>query len=122
MNFMNEVGYVLYIATCFIFALQHCSGGKLKFENRTRNKVLCTKSLCLESCSNRGNIRLEYGANKFEGQVEVCENRSASNTTLIWKTVCNAGWDMNEAMVVCRQLGFSGNLTRMFGLSLICTL
>ena len=46
----------------------------------------------------------------------------AIGETLIWKTVCNAGWDINEAMVVCRQLGFSGNLNRMFGLSLICTL
>ena len=76
-------------------------------------------SLCVESCSNRGDVRLENGTNKFEGRVEVCGRRNDENSTLIWKTVCNAGWDMNEAMVVCRQLEFSGNLTRMFGLSLI---
>ena len=23
-----------------------------------------------------------------------------------WKTICNGGWDDNEAKVVCRQLGF----------------
>ena len=52
----------------------------------------------------------------------MCEKRDESSTTLIWKIVCNAGWDVSEARVVCRQLGFSGNLIRMFELSLICTL
>ena len=61
----------------------------------------------------RGDVRLENGANKFEGRVEVCGRRNDSNMILIWKTVCNAGWDVNEARVVCRQLGFSGNQNRM---------
>ena len=65
----------------------------------------------------RGDVRLQNGANKFEGRVEVCGERNTGNQTLIWKTVCNAGWDMNEAIVVCGQLGFSGDLNRMLGLS-----
>ena len=75
--------------------------------------VLCDNSF-IESCPQRGDIRLQNGMNKFEGRVEVC---GTSNQILIWKTVCNAGWGRNEATVVCRQLGFSGNLNCMFKLS-----
>ena len=71
--------------------------------------VLCDNSF-IESCPQRGDIRLQNGTKKFEGRVEVCGTRSSRNQTLIWKTVCNAGWDKNEATVVCKQLGFSGNL------------
>ena len=70
-----------------------------------------------ESCSKRGDVRLQGGANKFEGRVEVCGARNTDNQMFIWKTVCNAGWDINEAVVVCRQLGFSGNLNCMLKLS-----
>ena len=59
------------------------------------------KSLCdnpfIELCPNRGAIRLQNGTNKFEGRVEVCGARNDANQSLIWKTVCNTGWDMNEA-------------------------
>ena len=66
-------------------------------------------SLYAESCCDRGDVRLRDGDNKFEGRVEVCGNSSGP---LTWKTVCNAGWDVNEANVVCGQLGFSGDLNR----------
>jgi hypothetical protein len=45
-------------------------------------------------------IRLVGGRNKFEGRVEVCQGGQ-------WKTVCNRGWNDEEAQVVCRQLGFA---------------
>ena len=47
------------------------------------------------------------GQNEFEGRVEVCQHGQ-------WRTVCNDGWGNEEAEVVCRQLGFSGNLDRKF--------
>ena len=61
--------------------------------------VLYTVSLgCTE-----GNIRLVNGGTSdtgIEGRVEVCANRT-------WSTVLGSNWGDEEAMVVCRELGYS---------------
>ena len=113
-KYRSDVSYVLFIAMGFIFTLQNCCSGKYShlinwLAIKQTNEVLYDNPF-IESCPLRGAIRLQNGANKFEGRVEVCGANNDANQSLIWKIVCNAGWDRNEATVICRQLRFSGDL------------
>ena len=51
-------------------------------------------------------MRLQDGTDISNGRVEVCQDG-------IWGSVCSSGWDLMDASVVCRQLGYNteGNIS-----------
>ena len=58
------------------------------------NFVTLSPELCEE-----GDVRLQGGRLETEGRVEICINET-------WSTICDNGWSINDANVVCQQLGF----------------
>ncbi|NP_999762.1 scavenger receptor cysteine-rich protein type 12 precursor [Strongylocentrotus purpuratus] len=54
-------------------------------------------------CSQPDTIRLAGGRSKYEGRVEILQNGA-------WGTVCDNQWDVHDAAVVCRELGYATTL------------
>ena len=44
-------------------------------------------------------VRLANGFTKYDGRVEIYHNG-------VWGRVCDNGWDLNDAHVVCNELGY----------------
>ena len=52
-----------------------------------------------EGCDD-GSVRLVDGTTPLEGRVEMCFNEA-------WGTICDNDFDVADATVICRQLGYS---------------
>ena len=51
-----------------------------------------------QSCT-EGQVRLAGGGTANEGRVELCSSG-------VWVAIYDSGWNYNDAVVVCRQLGY----------------
>lgn len=82
-------------------AALRCRGKTEDTRPQDKQTKITQSCFCYSACTN-GEIRLAGGSTVSSGRVETCQNQQ-------WGTICGGTtWGVNDARVVCRQLGFSG--------------
>ena len=73
--------------------------GKRPIMNAQLAKLMVDTVFLTDLVCPSGDIRLVGGSVADEGRVELCLNNA-------WGTICDDGFDVNDANVICRQLGY----------------
>lgn len=81
-----------------------CSNGNCHEDCPDNSPENCPILVAAVSCDNynyASSLRLVGGCGPHEGRVEISDN------THKWGTVCDEGWDITDATIACRQLGYA---------------
>ena len=89
---MPNYFYYFFFETYYTFRLYNSAVGGIVCQGNATSNIECTS----------GEVKLVGGQIASEGRLEVCVDG-------FWGTVCDEGWDEEDALVVCRQLGLSPN-------------
>jgi deleted-in-malignant-brain-tumors protein 1 len=79
--------------------LVNCSYSTFSFGSPSVDAGVSCYADQVGNCS-LGDVRLVDGMSEYEGRVEICVGGQ-------WGTVCDDSWGQQEALIVCRQLGYS---------------